>query len=168
LPEAVRVCQHISRSTFEEHCQRYVRELFFFPTDIQHIDDELTTNDSLTNDIYETNHVFDTDTISLISFIDYIEQYPTNTRHLSIDTLFYSLFKSYEKTNRLDEFTKLMRDYSTKYVRYLSSKTKDAFSQAGITLPIRSLTPPKQSPKRIHKHERFLPDHDYEEDSQSQ
>jgi hypothetical protein len=102
--------------------------------------------------------------ISLIHFIDYIEQYPSNTRHLSIDILFYSLFKAYEKINRLDEFTKLMRDYSLKYSRYLSSKTKDTFSQAGIILPIKSLSSPKQS---ISKHERFLHDHDYENDSHS-
>jgi len=105
--------------------------------------------------------------ISLIHFIDYIEQYPSNSRHLSIDILFYSLFKAYEKANRLDEFTKLMRDYSSKYLRYLSSKTKDAFSQAGITLPIKSLSSPKQSIKRLPKHERFFHDQDYENDSHS-
>lgn len=168
LSEAYKVCHTISRATFEEHCQRYVRELFYFPTDHQNIDDDSTPiNHLITNDIYETNHVFDTHTISLVYFIDYIEQYPAITRHLSIDTLFYSLFRAYEKTNRLDEFTKLMRDYSTKYNRYLSTKTKDAFSQAGITLPIKSLSSPKQSKKNIHKHESFFHDHDYEEDSQS-
>ncbi|CAF1477819.1 unnamed protein product, partial [Rotaria sordida] len=170
LSEAYKVCQQISRSTFEEHCQRYVRELFFFPLDNQNFDDEsILINNSLKNDIYETNHVFDTHTISLIYFIDYFEQYPLYTRHLSIDTLFYSLFRAYEKTNRLDEFTKLIRDYSSKYVQYLSSKTKDEFSQAGITLPIKSLSSPKQSIKtHIHKHESFLQDHDYEDDSNSQ
>lgn len=150
----------MSRSTFEEHCQRYVRELFYFPYDLKQ-----------QNDIYETNYVFDNDKISLIHFIDFIEQYPSNTRQLSIDLLFYSLFKSYEKLNRLDEFTKLMKDYSSKYYRYLSSKTKDAFSQAGIILPIKSLSSsssPKQSIKRNHKHERFLHDHDYEDDSHTQ
>jgi hypothetical protein len=156
LSEAVKVCQHISRATFEEHCQRYVRELFFFPSDIEQ-----------SNDPYETNYVYDTEHISLINFIDYIEQYPSNTRHLSIDVLFYSLFKAYEKTNRLDEFTKLMRDYSSKYLQYLSSKTKDAFSQAGITLPIKSLSSPKQSKKRLSKQDRFFNDHDYENDSHS-
>jgi hypothetical protein len=60
-----------------------------------------------------------------------------------------------------------MRDYSPKYLRYLSSKTKDAFSQAGIILPIKSLSSPKQSIKHIHKHDRFLHDHDYEDDSHS-
>jgi len=60
-----------------------------------------------------------------------------------------------------------MKDYSSKYLQYLSSKTKDAFSQAGITLPIKSLSSPKQSTKHIHKHERFLNDHDYEDDSHS-
>ncbi|CAF1247619.1 unnamed protein product [Adineta steineri] len=169
LSEAVKVCQHISRATFEEHCQRYVRELFFIPTDIQNNDDEIIpSNNLLTNDIYESNHVFDTNTISLVNFIDYIEQYPSITRHLSIDTLFYSLFKAYEKINRLDEFTKLMRNYSSKYIRHLSSKTKDAFSQAGITLQIKSLSSPKQSIKHNHKHESFLHDHDYEDDSHSQ
>ncbi|CAF3427924.1 unnamed protein product [Rotaria sp. Silwood1] len=170
LSEAYKVCQHISRSTFEEHCQRYVRELFYFPSDHPNLDDASTPiNNSRTNDIYETDHVFDRNTISLVHFIDYFEQYPSYTRHLSIDTLFYSLFRAYEKTNRLDEFTKLMRDYSSKYVRYLSSKTKDAFSQAGITLPIKSLSSPKQSRKtNIHKHESFLQDHDYEEDSNPQ
>lgn len=159
--DARKVCQHISRSTFEEHCQRYVRELFYFPSDIQHNNN---------NDIYETNYVFDNDKISLIHFIDFIEQYPSHTRCLSIDILFYSLFKAYEKTNRLDEFTKLMKDYSSKYLRYLSSKTKEAFSQAGITLPIKSLSSsssPKQSIKHIHKHDRFLHDHDYEDDTPS-
>lgn len=156
LSEAVKVCQHISRSTFEEHCQRYVRELFYFPSDT-----------STKEDLYETNHVFDTEKITLIHFIDYIEQYPSNTRQLSFDILFYSLFKAYEKLNRLDEFTKIMRDYSSKYLRYLSSKTKDAFSQAGITLPIKSISSPKKSPKRIAKHERFLHERDYEDDSHS-
>ncbi|CAF4265213.1 unnamed protein product [Rotaria sp. Silwood2] len=170
LSEAYKVCQNISRSTFEEHCQRYVRELFYFPSDNQNLDDESSPiNNSIRNDIYETDYVFDTNTISLIYFIDYFEQYPSHTRHLSIDTLFYSLFRAYEKTNRLDEFTKLMREYLSKYVQYLSSKTKDAFSQAGITLPIKSLSSPKQSRKtNSHKHERFLQDHDYEEDSNSQ
>jgi hypothetical protein len=60
-----------------------------------------------------------------------------------------------------------MRDYSPKYLRYLSSKTKDAFSQAGITLPIKSLSSPKQSKKRLPKHERFLQDYDYEDESHS-
>ena len=154
LSEAVKVCQHISRSTFEEHCQRYIRELFYFPSD-----------PSIKEDLYETNHVFDAEKISLIHFIDYIEQYPSNARQLSFDVLFYSLFKAYEKLNRLDEFTKIMREYSSKYLRYLSSKTKDAFSQAGITLPIKSLSSPKQTTKRIAKQERFLHDQDYEEDS---
>jgi hypothetical protein len=61
-----------------------------------------------------------------------------------------------------------MRDYSSKYIQSLSSKTKDAFSQAGIALQVKSLSSPKQSKQRIHKHERFLHDHDYEEDSPSQ
>ncbi|CAM4940877.1 unnamed protein product [Rotaria socialis] len=169
LSEAYRVCQNISRSTFEEHCQKYVRELFYFPSDNQNNDDESTPmNYSSTNDIYETDHVFDTNAISLINFIDYIEQYPSCTRQLSIDVLFYSLFRAYEKTNRLDEFTKLMAEYSSKYVRHLSSKTKDAFSQAGITLSIKSLSSPKQSRKNSHKRESFLEDHDYEEESSSQ
>lgn len=169
LSEAYRVCQNISRSTFEEHCQRYVRELFYFPSDNQHQDDESTSmKSSSKNDIYETDHVFDTNNISLVYFIDYIEKYPSSTRHLSIDTLFYSLFRAYEKVNRLDDFTKLMRDYSSKYVRYLSSKTKDAFSQAGIVLPIKSLSSPKQSRKTVHKQESFLKDHDFEDDSNSQ
>ncbi|CAF2111137.1 unnamed protein product [Rotaria magnacalcarata] len=168
LSEAYNVCQNISRSTFEEHCQKYVRELFYFPSDNQNNDDESTPmNYSSTNDIYETDHVFDTNTISLIYFIDYIEQYPSCTRQLSKDVLFYSLFRAYEKTNRLDEFTKLIRDYSSKYARHLSSKTKDAFSQAGITLSIKSLSSPKQSRKNSHKRESFLDDHDYEEDSNS-
>ncbi|CAF4368981.1 unnamed protein product, partial [Adineta steineri] len=73
LSEAVKVCQHISRATFEEHCQRYVRELFFISTDIQNNDDEsISSNNLITNDIYESNHVFDTNTISLVNFIDYI------------------------------------------------------------------------------------------------
>lgn len=156
LAEAVKVCQHISRGTFDEHCQRYVRELFYFPSDTPTSDDP-----------FETQHVFDMKKITLIHFIEYIEQYPFNARQLSFDTLFFSLFKAYEKLNRLDEFTKFMRDYSMKYHRYFSSKTKDAFSQAGIILPIKSLSSPKSSPKRLAKHERFLHDQDYEEDSQS-
>ncbi len=48
LSEAVKVCQHISRSTFEAHCQIYVRELFYFISYIYH-----------NNHIYETNYVFD-------------------------------------------------------------------------------------------------------------
>ncbi|CAF5101976.1 unnamed protein product, partial [Rotaria sp. Silwood1] len=60
LSEAYKVCQHISRSTFEEHCQRYVRELFYFPSDHPNLDDASTPiNNSRTNDIYETDHVFD-------------------------------------------------------------------------------------------------------------
>ncbi|UJR20772.1 hypothetical protein I4U23_023887 [Adineta vaga] len=168
LAEAVKTCQNISRATFEEHCQRYVRELFTFPTDFLHIDEEnLSSDHPLMNDIDESHHVFDMNTISLVHFIDYIEQYPSITRHLSLDTLFYSLFKAYEKSNRLEEFSKLMREYSSKYTPYLSSKTKDALSQAGITLAIKSLSSPKQSTKRIHKHERFLHDHDYEDESSS-
>lgn len=156
--EAMKVCQHISRSVFEEHCQRYVRELFYFPKS------DLST----TKDLYETDYVYDTDNISLIHFIEFIEQYPSQTRQLSIDILFYSLFKAYEKMNRLDEFTKLMRDYSTKYMKHFSSKTKDALSQAGITLPIKSLSSPKQTKKHSMKHERFLQDQDYEDDSPNQ
>lgn len=158
LTEAMKVCQHLSRSTFEEHCQRYVRELFYFPK----------SDLSINKDIYETNYVFDNETISLIHFIDFIEQYPSQTRQLSIDTLFYSLFKAYEKMNRLDEFTRIMRDYSSKYMKYFSSKTKDALSQAGISLPIKSLSSPKQTKKRSTKHERFLHDQDYEDDTQNQ
>ena len=166
LAEAMKICHHISRATFEEHCQRYVRELFAFPADFTPIDEEsIISIHPLLNDIYESNHVFDMNAISLVHFLDYIEQYPSNARQLSIDTLFFSLFKAYEKINRLDEFTKLMREYSSKYARHLSSKTKDAFSQVGITLSIKSLSSPKQSTKRSHKYERFLHDHDYEEDS---
>ena len=163
LTEALRVCQCISRSTFEEHCYRYVRELLYFFSSNQHIDNE--SGNPLEHDPYETHHVFDTNTISLIYFIDYFEQYPSNTRHLSIDTLFYCLFKSYEKMNRLDEFTKFMRDHSSKYIGYLSSKTKDAFSQADITLPIKSLSSPRQSRKQMNQRESFFNNSNYEEDS---
>lgn len=173
--EAVRVCQNISRATFEEHCQRYVRELFNFPTETLSIEDEgtkpLSSPNKLTismkNDPFETNHVFDGDTISLIYFLDFIEQYPVNARHLSIDIFFYYLFKAYEKVNRVEEFTKIMRDYSPKYVKHFSTKTKEAFNQAGILLPIKSLSSPKQKSKRALKQDRFLPDHHYEEDQTS-
>ena len=83
LSEAVKICHHISRATFEEHCQRYVRELFTFPTDFTPIDEEsITSNHPLVNDIYESNHVFDINAISLVHFLDYIEQYPSNARQL--------------------------------------------------------------------------------------
>lgn len=168
----MRVCRHISRATFEEHCQRYVRELFYFPTDTPASgDDESTSHaqpsSTTNNDPYEAHHVFDTDNVSLIYFLDYIEQYPGNARSLSIDTLFYSLFKAYEKSNRLDEFTKVMRDRSSPYIRHFSSKTKDALSQAGITLPIKSLSSPKPVKKRLAKTDRFLQDHDYEDEQSS-
>lgn len=150
--EAVRVCQNLSRSTFEEHCQRYVRELFFFPQQNEESN--------------EFDDVYDSRTISLVYFLDYFEQFPSNTRHLSIDTLFFHLLKSYEKINRLDELTKLMRDQSSKYLRHISSKTKDAFSQAGITLPIKSLTSPKLLTRSSTKTERFLDEKDYEDDEE--
>ena len=167
--EAVRVCQYISRSTFEEHCQRYVRELFYFPPDASASDEEPTSHSrssptTTSNDPYEARHVFDADNVSLIHFLDYIEQYPGNARNLSLDTLFFSLFKAYEKGNRLDEFTKVMRDRSSPYVRHFSSKTKDALSQAGITLPIKSLSSPKPAKKRLAKHDRFFQDHDYDDE----
>ena len=163
--EAVKVCQHISRATFEDHCQRYVRELFYFPSNVQPADDEASAVGAA-NDTYETNHVYDADTISLTYFIDFLEQYPGHSRNLSVDTLFYSLFKAYEKANRLNDFTKLLRDHSSKYVQHLSSRTKDALSQVGIIVPIKSLSSPKQTPKRDRKNDRFLYDHEYEDDPQ--
>jgi hypothetical protein len=166
--EAVRVCQHISRSTFDEHCQRYVRELFYFPsTDTHRHNDRSTSTTTAVDDIYEMQHVFDMDNLSLIYCLDYIEQYPVNTRHLSIDTLFFHIFKAHEKSNRLDELRLFMRDHSSKYTRHLSSKTKDTFSQAGITLPIKSLSSPKQSTRHVPKHERFLQDQDYDDETTS-
>ena len=168
--EAVKVCQHISRATFEEHCQRYVRELFFFPSDLSPADDEVTaaggTTGKVTNDTYETDHVYDAHTISLTYFIDFLEQYPAHSRNLSVDTLFYSLFKAYEKADRLNDFTKLLRDRASKYDRHFSSRTKDALSQVGITVPVKSLSSPKPTPKRDRKNDRFLYDHEYEDEQQ--
>ena len=153
--EAVRVSQFISRATFEEHCQRYVRELFFLPPS------------SNGDDPYESAHVFDNETISLVYLLDYIEQFPSNTRHLSVDTLFFHLFKAFEKANRLDDWTKFLRDQPEKSLRQLSAKTKDAFSQAGISLPIKSLSSPKLSSRRSTNNERFLEEKDYDEDASS-
>ncbi|CAF1136669.1 unnamed protein product, partial [Didymodactylos carnosus] len=108
----------------------------------------------------EVDHVFDTNQISLINFLDYIEQYPTNSRHISLDTLFYSLFKAYEKMERLNDLKSLIVQYNMyKYSTKLSDKTKQLYEQANFDL---TSSPPHVQQKK-YTNNRFLRDKDYED-----